>query len=71
MKTYNRIVIIATCLMVGFCAGLIIWAQPLNGDLTRVGAYPERWYGWREPQQKTFTGARRFFFRNRLLASLS
>lgn len=52
MKTYNRIVIIATCLMVGFCAGLIIWAQPLNGDLTRVGAYPERWYGWNAPQQK-------------------
>ncbi|MEZ5435329.1 MAG: hypothetical protein R3E67_01535 [Pseudomonadales bacterium] len=52
MKTYNRIVIIATCLIVGFCAGLIIWAQPLNGDLTRVGAYPERWYGWNAPQQK-------------------
>lgn len=52
MKTYNRIVIIATCLMVGFCAGLIIWAQPLNGDLTRIGAHPERWYGWNAPQQK-------------------
>lgn len=52
MKTYNSIVIIAVCLMVGFCAGLIIWAQPLSGDLTRVGAYPERWYGWSAPQQK-------------------
>ena len=52
MKTYNSIVIIAVCLMVGFCAGLIIWAQPLSGDLTRVGAHPERWYGWNAPQQK-------------------
>lgn len=52
MKNYNCIVIVAVCLMVGFCAGLIIWAQPLSGDLTRVGAYPERWYGWSAPQQK-------------------
>jgi len=52
MKNYNCIVIVAVCLMVGFCAGLIIWAQPLSGDLTRVGAYPERWYGWSTPQQK-------------------
>lgn len=52
MKTYNSIVIIAVCLMVGFCAGLMTWAQPLNGDLTRIGAYPERWFGWNAAQQK-------------------
>lgn len=52
MKNYNCIVIVAVCLMVGFSAGLIIWAQPLSGDLTRIGAYPERWYGWSAPQQK-------------------
>lgn len=52
MKTYNNIVIILTCILVGFCACLIIWAQPLSGDLTRIGAYPERWYGWNVPQQK-------------------
>ncbi len=52
MKTYNSIVIIFVCLLVGSCAGLIIWAQPLSGDLTRIGAHPERWYGWNAPQQK-------------------
>ncbi|MCC7517414.1 MAG: hypothetical protein IT470_08765, partial [Pseudomonadales bacterium] len=52
MKTYNTIVILVVCAMVGICAGIVLWAQPINGDLTRIGAHPERWYGWNAPQQR-------------------
>jgi len=29
----------------------MLWSQPISGDLTRISAYPERWFGWNEPQQ--------------------
>lgn len=43
-------------LFLGFLPGLIFFVlgirmQPLNGDLTRIGAYPERLYGWNQPQR--------------------
>jgi hypothetical protein len=52
MKTYNSILIATVCLIVGVCTGIILWAQPISGDLTRIGAYPERWFGWNTPQQR-------------------
>jgi hypothetical protein len=52
MKSYNAILLYTVCLIVGFCAGIVVWSQPITGDLTRIGAYPERWYGWNEPQQQ-------------------
>lgn len=50
MKIYNIIFITTVCLLVGLCASIIIWAQPINGDLTRIGGYPERWFGWNSTQ---------------------
>lgn len=50
MKTYNIIFITTVFLFVGLCASIIIWAQPINGDLTRIGGYPERWFGWNSEQ---------------------
>lgn len=52
MKSHNAILLCTVCLIVGFCAGIVVWSQPITGDLTRIGAYPERWYGWNEPQQQ-------------------
>lgn len=52
MKTYTNILLAAVCVIVGICAAIITWAQPINGDLTRIGAYPERWFGWTEPQER-------------------
>lgn len=37
-----------------FCYG--IYLQPLYGDLTRIGLYSEREFGWQQPQQ-TFASA--------------
>lgn len=28
----------------------MLWSQPLTGDLTRISAYPERWFGWNDAQ---------------------
>lgn len=52
MKTYNTILLFTVCFLVSLCAGILLWVQPINGDLTRIGAYPERWFGWNRPQQK-------------------
>lgn len=52
MKTYNALLLASACLIVGICAGIVLWSQPITGDLTRIGAYPERWFGWNEPQQQ-------------------
>lgn len=43
-------------LLLGFLPGiacfvLAIQMQPIDGDLTRIGAYPERHYGWNAPQR--------------------
>lgn len=35
---------------VGGVLGLGIYLQPVQGDLTRIGAYPERQFGWNQPQ---------------------
>lgn len=43
-------------LLLGFLPGLLFFVlgirmQPINGDLTRIGAYSERLYGWSTPQR--------------------
>lgn len=43
-------------LLLGFLPGvacflLALRMQPIDGDLTRIGAYPERQYGWNAPQR--------------------
>lgn len=52
MKSYNALLLCTVCLIVGTCAGIVLWSQPITGDLTRIGAYPERWFGRNEPQQQ-------------------
>jgi hypothetical protein len=51
MKTYNAIFIIVVLLVVGSSAAIMLWSQPITGDLTRISAYPERWFGWNDEQQ--------------------
>ena len=51
MKTYNYIFLACVILIVGISAGIMLWSQPITGDLTRISAYPERWFGWNDPQQ--------------------
>jgi len=51
MKTYNAIFLIVVFLVVGLSAVIMLWSQPITGDLTRISAYPERWFGWNDEQQ--------------------
>lgn len=51
MKTYNSIFLTLVFLIVSISAGIMLWSQPISGDLTRISGYPERWFGWNEPQQ--------------------
>lgn len=51
MKTYNSILIILVVFLVSLSAAIMLWSQPITGDLTRISAYPERWFGWNDPQQ--------------------
>lgn len=45
---------IAALLLIGLAIGLVAtaWLDPLDGDLTRLGGYPETRFGWNEPQQR-------------------
>ena len=52
MKTYNSILIIIVSFLVSLSAAIMLWSQPITGDLTRISAYPERWFGWNVEQQK-------------------
>lgn len=51
MKTYNTIFLALVFLIVSISAAIMLWSQPISGDLTRISAYPERWFGWNDPQQ--------------------
>lgn len=51
MKTYNNIFLLCVFLVVGLSASIMLWSQPITGDLTRISAYPERWFGWNDEQQ--------------------
>jgi hypothetical protein len=51
MKTYNNIFLICVLSVVGISAAIMLWSQPITGDLTRISAYPERWFGWNDAQQ--------------------
>lgn len=50
MKTYNKIFIACVFFVVALSAAVMLWSQPLTGDLTRISAYPERWFGWNDAQ---------------------
>jgi hypothetical protein len=50
MKTYNNIFVACVFFMVSLSAAVMLWSQPLTGDLTRISAYPERWFGWNDAQ---------------------
>lgn len=50
MKTYNKLFLLTTGFMLLLCAAIALWVQPISNDLTRIGAYPERWFGWNTPQ---------------------
>lgn len=50
---HRRYVLGLMALVAGLLAGswgLGIYLQPVQGDLTRIGAYPERQFGWNQPQ---------------------
>jgi hypothetical protein len=51
MKIYNSILIILVAFLVSLSASIMLWSQPITGDLTRISAYPERWFGWNDAQQ--------------------
>lgn len=51
MKTYNTIFLALVFLIVSISTTIMLWSQPISGDLTRISAYPERWFGWNDPQQ--------------------
>ncbi|HSC76705.1 MAG TPA: hypothetical protein VLB90_10775 [Pseudomonadales bacterium] len=51
MKTYNNIFLLCVLCVTGLSAAIMLWFQPISGDLTRISAYPERWFGWNDPQQ--------------------
>lgn len=52
MKTYNAIFLALVFLVVSISAAIMLWSQPITGDLTRISGYPERWFGWNAPQQE-------------------
>lgn len=50
MKTYNNIFTACVVFVVVLSAAIMLWSQPITGDLTRISAYPERWFGWNDAQ---------------------
>lgn len=51
-RTFSVLVIVSTLCLVGGAWGLAWWLEPLYGDLTRIGAYPERDFGWNLPVEE-------------------
>ena len=51
MKNYNSIFLVCVVMVVSLSAFTMLWSQPITGDLTRISAYPERWFGWNDQQQ--------------------
>lgn len=51
MKTYNAIFLFCVFFITVLSASIMLWSQPITGDLTRISAYPERWFGWNDAQQ--------------------
>lgn len=48
-RKFSVLVIVSTFCLVAGAWGLAWWLEPLYGDLTRIGAYPERDFGWNLP----------------------
>jgi hypothetical protein len=48
MKNYNSIFLVCVVMVVSLSAFTMLWSQPITGDLTRISAYPERWFGWND-----------------------
>lgn len=51
MKIYNGIFLFCVFFVTLLSASIMLWSQPITGDLTRISAYPERWFGWNDQQQ--------------------
>lgn len=51
-KTYSQVLILVLLASVAFFSGVSFILQPLSGDLTRIGWYSERDFGWNAPQRR-------------------
>jgi hypothetical protein len=51
-KTYLVWLMVPLLLASMAIIGLDLWLEPLVGDLTRIGGYPENDYGWRGTQER-------------------
>lgn len=51
-RRYISLTLIATLALVAGIHGLAWWLQPVYGDLTRIGGYAERDFGWNEPMHE-------------------
>jgi hypothetical protein len=51
-KTYLLWLMVPLLLASMAIIGLNLWLEPLVGDLTRIGGYPENDYGWRGSQER-------------------
>lgn len=48
-RAFSLLVVGLTLALVAAAWALGWWLQPVYGDLTRLGGYAERDYGWNEP----------------------
>lgn len=48
-RTFSILVVASTLMLVAAAWLLAWWFEPLYGDLTRLGGYPERDFGWNRP----------------------
>lgn len=51
-RHYNRLLAAVIVPVVVVLAAISLFLQPYDGGLTRLGGYPEKIYGWNEPQQR-------------------
>jgi len=49
---YNRLLILPFLLIIGALTIFSLWLEPLSGDLTRMGGYSERNFGWNLSQHR-------------------
>lgn len=51
-KRYFLTTILVTLALIAATYGFAWWLEPLSGDLTRIGSYAERDFGWNLPQER-------------------
>jgi hypothetical protein len=66
---YNRMVLGAVGAFLGLAAWLAATLEPYDGDLTRVGALPERAYGWTGTKPRFVPEAARYWRKGEPIAS--